>query len=194
MGFLFVILFFALIFGAFRLGSYTEEKKQERLKNKPEIKKEVNSDTDTSKVDNPEAKLLVMTEKLDMMSEGKKKEITVESKSDGKTEYRILFEKNYLADKWLQFKDSKGKWRLVPKELSGRVLNISNERECPKYVPDMACSNFKNCSDGYEEDLKNHTEKWTDIEDYFSYLRELHQKYKTKQEEKKSKNGTVENL
>jgi len=135
-----------------------------------------------------------MTEKLDMQSKNEKIKDKIKPSADGETEYRILFHSNYLSDKWLQFKDSKGKWRLVPEEISGRVLGISGEKECPKNVPEMACSNFKHCFDGQESDLKAHTKKWTDIEDYFFHLRELNKEYLAKEKNTKTRQGSTENL
>lgn len=191
MEFLFVILFLVIVYGAFRLGvrsARVEKRKVESSKKKKEV------DTDMSKMENPNAQVLVMSEKLDKLSNNEKTKDTIKPKSDGKTEYRILSETNYLSDKWLQFKDSKGEWRLVPSEIAGKVLDISNERECPKNVPEMYCNNFLNCFEGHEKDLKMHTNKWTDMDDYFSHIKNLHQNYKIKEEKKKSKSGSVENL
>lgn len=113
-----------------------------------------------------------------------------------KTEYRIIPNWTFIADKYLQFKfkgekenfwgktDKIEEWRFVPSESIAEVLGYYLTKDiCPSSLPWGSEGRFLNCFNEHETfDLIPFTEKYPDIDMYFKHLNDKRAEYLKREE------------
>lgn len=114
---------------------------------------------------------------------------------ENKTEYRIISQKYFLADKFLQFKCEYGEWRFVPKEMSAYVLGVYlYQSDCPTTITDENYYNLQGCFNGHEDyygGLISFTKKYPSIELYFEDIRTKRQDYLEREDKNKNNNEII---
>jgi len=137
--------------------------------------------------------LLIFNRRRIQMSEAK-----LEQKIGNKTEYRIVTNRNYIADRYLQFKSTQKKrnfpdfwnthnievWRYIPLE-SYHVLGYISEKDCPTSIPFEKEHRLINCFYGHEGNIIGgvipFTKEFPDINNYFEYFNSLRDQYLEKE-------------
>jgi len=102
-----------------------------------------------------------------------------------KTEYRLKKRNSCIGNLWLQFKDLKGVWRYVPKELTATLGYSITQKGCPRTLTDLSSPDdlyYFHCF--YNQENYNvipFTKKYSNIEDYFELRRKQREKYLEKE-------------
>jgi len=125
-----------------------------------------------------------------------------------KTKYRIITNRTFIADRYLQFasiqkhfvclNNEREVWRYVPCSTNACVHGVYlKEQLCPTRLPSFKKSHFLNCFEGHEGyaigGIIPFTKQYPDISKYFEHLRDLREKH-LEEIRNRSKDGTITEL